>query len=132
MVFSLAACSSKDAASSDSTEEQEKWLELGGTEDIGNLTAHTTGSLTAQAWVFDALPEMWRPSVIQLAQAKGVVTCTDVVQVCFWTSKAILSFLFPVSLQINSKPAKECTTPAKHGALYPRRIDLPNPLPLQI
>ena len=55
MVFSLAACSSKDAASSDSTEEQEKWLELGGTEDIGNLTAHTTGSLTAQAWVFDAL-----------------------------------------------------------------------------
>lgn len=62
MVLSLAACGSNDNAASGSTASEaaeetadSKWLELGGTEDIGNLNAHTSGALVAQAWIFDSL-----------------------------------------------------------------------------
>ena len=49
-----------------------------------------------------------------------------------WESKAILSFPSAVSQRIKTKVAKECTMPSKHGALYPRAVDLPKPLPLLI
>ena len=37
----------------------------------------------------------------------------------------ILSFPSAVSQPIKAKPIKQCTTPSKHGALYPRAVDLP-------
>ncbi len=37
----------------------------------------------------------------------------------------ILSFPSAVSQPIKTNPIKQCTTPAKHGALYPRAVDLP-------
>lgn len=61
MILALTACGAvEDAAvSSEASVAEEEtssnWLELGGTEDIGNLNAHTTGALVAQAWIFDAL-----------------------------------------------------------------------------
>lgn len=78
MVLSLAACGSNDNAASGSdaanaAEETElKWLELGGTEDIGRggaLTAHTTGAMMAQAWVFDGLVD-WEDGKVVPALAE--------------------------------------------------------------
>lgn len=44
----------------------------------------------------------------------------------------ILSFPSPLSLRFKPEPIKQCTTLSKHGALYPRTVDLPNLLPLLI
>ena len=38
----------------------------------------------------------------------------------------ILSFLSAVSQPIKTKLIKQCTMPSKHGALYPRAVDLPD------
>lgn len=45
---------------------------------------------------------------------------------------SMLSFLSSLSQCIKIEPTKLCTTPQKHGALYPRTVDLPNQLPLLI
>lgn len=37
----------------------------------------------------------------------------------------ILSFPPSMSRGIKAETIKECTTPSKHGALYPRTVDLP-------
>ena len=37
----------------------------------------------------------------------------------------MLSFLSSLSRCIKAKPIKQCTMPSKHGALYPRTVDLP-------
>ena len=38
----------------------------------------------------------------------------------------MLPFLPSLSQCIKAKPIKQCTTPSKHGALYPRTVDLPD------